>query len=1074
MGESRLKSVEKSLEVELSIEARLLYAAYARKPLNLRMTSVVTLVIAVLGLQALPTGPLTLWVAALIGMVVLSTLECRAFQRAAPTLHQIARWQRLFMARSILAGLCWALGPSLMIPEVRDLQLLVFMTLLLAVCMVAMISLSEQRTSLQAFVAATVLPPALILWLTGAELQRFLALALTGGMLLVMVVGNRFHQSMRQVLESETRTRRVLDTALDAVIGMDAQGKITDWNHQAQVIFGWSRDEVIGRILDEIIFPKSLSQTQQNLCALFLGAAERTWVNRRTETRALRRCGEQFPAELAITHVKDDSTDCYTVFLADITDRKRAEQALQKQMQFVTALNQLAQLIADNEDADALLEGAVRLIGETLKADRALIYDISFKHAQVAGLCEWLNPQHPDISATLATYPLDFFRGGANELLRTQHYQISHADDINPCLVEDGSGQLLHRQMMIQSALWYPFDFKDQSYHVLVLNQVHSRRTWSLDEIEFMAAVCQQLSIALNKLKMLDAQAAADEDLRIAASAFESQQGGIVTDTDCTILRVNQAFTQITGYSAEEAIGQNGRILSSGRHDNAFYAVMWDSIHSTGGWQGEIWNRRKNGEIYPEWLAISVVVDAAGEVTHYVAAFSDLSVHKSAQDRINELAFYDSLTHLPNRQLLLDRLQQAKSACERSGHHGALLFIDLDNFKTLNETLGSVQGDLLLGLVATRLTNCIREGDTVARLGGDEFAVLLEGLHEDSITAAEQTQLVGQKILASLAATYSLGGADYRSTCSIGVTIFGEKSSAVADDPLKRSELALYQAKKSGRNALRFFEAQMQEAVTRRAALEADLHEAVVQQQFLLYYQAQVIGGNQITGAEVLVRWQHPQRGVVSPAEFIPLAEESGLILPLGHWVLETACKQLALWARQAEMADLKLAVNVSARQFRQPDFVAQVRTILNNTGANPKRLKLELTESLLVEDVAGIISKMSQLRVDGVSFSLDDFGTGYSSLTYLKRLPLDQLKIDQGFVRNILTDSNDAAIAKMVIALAGSLGLAVIAEGVETQAQAEFLAQLGCYDYQGYLFSKPLPLSDFIAFRHAGLPVLI
>ncbi|MDP2021882.1 MAG: bifunctional diguanylate cyclase/phosphodiesterase, partial [Hydrogenophaga sp.] len=386
---------------------------------------------------------------------------------------------------------------------------------------------------------------------------------------------------------------------------------------------------------------------------------------------------------------------------------------------------------------------------------------------------------------------------------------------------------------------------------------------------------------------------------------------------------------------------------------------------------------------------------------------------------------------------------------------------DLDNFKTLNDTLGHDKGDLLLQRVAQRLVFCVREGDTVARLGGDEFVVMLEGLSENPDEAATQAETVGEKILATLNQPYRLAGYENRSTPSIGVTLFSGHQTSI-DELLKQADLAMYQSKTAGRNTLRFFDPAMQAMVSERAALEVDLREAVRQQQFVLYYQPQVVEDGRLTGAEALLRWQHPRRGLVSPAEFIPLAEETGLILPLGHWVLETACAQLATWANQPKTAQLSLAVNVSANQLHQADFVDQVLAVLSRTGANAKRLKLELTESLLVSDVEKTIAKMAALKAHGVGFSLDDFGTGYSSLSYLKRLPLDQLKIDQGFVRDILIDPNDAAIAKMVVALADSLGLAVIAEGVEIEAQRDFLAHLGCHAYQGYLFSRPLPLDEF------------
>ncbi len=550
-------------------------------------------------------------------------------------------------------------------------------------------------------------------------------------------------------------------------------------------------------------------------------------------------------------------------------------------------------------------------------------------------------------------------------------------------------------------------------------------------------------------------------ELRVAATAFESQQGMLITDAQQTILRVNRAFTEITGYQATEVIGKNPRLLQSGHHDAAFYAAMWDSIQRHGLWQGEVWSRRRNGEMFPAWLLITAVKDDAGTVTHYVGTFADITARKQAQDEINQLAFYDPLTGLPNRRLLLDRLGQALASSARSGRQGALLFIDLDNFKDLNDNRGHHIGDLLLQEVGLRLGACTREGDTTARLGGDEFVVMLEDMSPSVAEAAAQARMVGEKVLFTLNQPYHLAGFAHRSTPSIGITLFFGHQAPI-DELLKRADLAMYQAKAAGRNTLRFFDPDMQAVACARAALESDLREAIQKNQFLLYYQAQVDRNNQPFGAEVLLRWQHPQRGMVSPGEFIGLAEESGLILPLGHWVLETACRQLTAWAGDARLAHLTISVNVSARQFRHPHFVDGVLAVLEHTKARPDRLKLELTESLLINDVEDIITKMVALKEIGVGFSLDDFGTGYSSLSYLKRLPLDQLKIDQSFVRDILTDPNDAAIAKMVIALAQSMGLSVIAEGVERHEQREFLARLGCHAYQGYLFGRPLPLADF------------
>jgi len=568
-----------------------------------------------------------------------------------------------------------------------------------------------------------------------------------------------------------------------------------------------------------------------------------------------------------------------------------------------------------------------------------------------------------------------------------------------------------------------------------------------------------------NLIKEIDVRRAAEKQLKLAAEVFDNAKEGImITDADQQILAVNDAFTRMTGYSADEAVGQTPRLLNSGRQDSAFYATIWAALTSEMHWQGEIWNRRKNGEVFPEWLSIAAVRDEEASVSHYVAVFSDLTQRKAAERKIDHLAFYDILTDLPNRRLLLDRLQHALTASSRTGRGGALLFVDLDNFKSLNDIVGRDQGDLVLQQVAQRLAGCVRASDTVSRPGSDEFVVMLEDLSESAQEAATQAEMVGEKILAALSQVYPLASYAHHSTVSIGIALFGDRQESV-DDLLQRAESAMHHAKGAGRNTLRFFDPSMQAVITARAALEAGLREAVQREQFLVYYQAQVDSSGRVTGAEALLRWLHPERGLVSPAEFIPLVEETRLILPIGQWVLDTACERLAAWADQPALAHLTIAVNVSARQFHDEGFVDQVLAALARSGARPQRLKLELTESLLVDDVDQVIAKMSVLKAKGVDFSLDDFGTGYSSLSYLKRLPLDQLKIDQSFIRNILTDTNDAAIARMVVVLAESLGLAVIAEGVETEAQRDFLASQGCHAYQGYLFSRPLPVEGFEAF---------
>jgi len=555
----------------------------------------------------------------------------------------------------------------------------------------------------------------------------------------------------------------------------------------------------------------------------------------------------------------------------------------------------------------------------------------------------------------------------------------------------------------------------------------------------------------------------AEENLRVAATAFESQDGMFVTDANKIILRVNRAFTTITGYSAEEAVGKTPALLKSGRQDQHFYASMWDSINHTNVWEGEIWNKRKNGELYPERLIITSVKNADGIVTNYVASLTDITATKAATDEIKNLAFFDPLTRLPNRRLLLDRLKQALASSARSGNKGALLFLDLDHFKTLNDTLGHDVGDLLLQQVAARLTSCVREGDTVARIGGDEFVVLLEDLSTQPIEAAGMAENISNKILESVDQSYQLAAHSYRSTVSIGATLLSDHATGV-EELLKQADIAMYQAKDSGRNALRFFDPQMQEAITVRTELEDQLRIAIEQQQFKLYYQIQVDNNGLSIGAEALIRWLHPQRGLIQPLQFIPLAEDTGMILPIGEWVLNTACAQLKKWQQNKATRELSLSVNVSAKQFHQAEFVSRVQSILDRHAIDPAFLKLELTESTLLEDVEGVIHKMMKLRKIGVRFELDDFGTGYSSLQYLKKLPLNQLKIDQSFVFDIELDSNNRALVRTIIAMAHSLDLKVIAEGVETQEQLEFLKSKGCNHYQGFLFGNPVPIDELEA----------
>ena len=573
-------------------------------------------------------------------------------------------------------------------------------------------------------------------------------------------------------------------------------------------------------------------------------------------------------------------------------------------------------------------------------------------------------------------------------------------------------------------------------------------------------------------LRDVTARHKSQQQLRLLESSI-ARLNDIVTITEAgpfnepgpRIVFVNEAFERRTGYRPDEVIGRTPRLLQGPATQRQSLNRIRAALEQWQPVRVDLINYKKNGEAFWVDLDISPVWDKARKLTHWVAVGRDVTERKSAEEKIQYLAFYDALTRLPNRQLLLDRLQESVSDLEHP-RAGALMFIDLDNFKILNDTLGHQKGDLLLQQVAERLRSCVAKGDTVARLGGDEFVILLEDRGDKPLDPATGARIVADRILATLGEPYVLPGFLHHSTCSIGVTLFGTAPWTVSE-LLKQADLAMYQAKNSGRNAVCFFDPEMQVVASASASMAADLRQAWRDKQFTMDYQPQVGAGGRMTGVEALLRWHHPQRGSVAPVTFIPTVEDTSLILTLGRWVLDTACAQLAAWAGRPEREHLSIAVNVSARQFRHPDFVDDVMSAMADAGIAPHKLKLELTESLLADGIEVTVAKMGSLKEMGVTLSLDDFGMGYSSLSYLKRLPLDQLKIDREFVKDILTDANDAAIARTIVGLAQSLHLDVIAEGVETEAQRLFLAQQGCHAYQGFLFCKPLPIEALEVFMN-------
>ncbi len=553
-----------------------------------------------------------------------------------------------------------------------------------------------------------------------------------------------------------------------------------------------------------------------------------------------------------------------------------------------------------------------------------------------------------------------------------------------------------------------------------------------------------------------------ENELRIAAATFESHEAILVTDSNGIILRVNEAFTDITGFSADEVVGQNPKILASGHHDRQFFRQMYRHLLKKNQWKGEIWNRRKNGEAFPELLTITGVRNEQKQLSHYVAIFADVSAQKAAEHEIHNLAFYDPLTNLPNRRLMLDRLQHEIAAAKRQGSYGALFFLDLDHFKNLNDSRGHQVGDELLIQVAQRLSSIIRNEDTACRLGGDEFVVMVPGRFPDLQQASDHAALLAEKIRLTINQPYRVQDGEHHFSTSIGVAVYPES----ADQPeviIQQADTAMYRAKESGRNGICFFHHSMQKSADRRLTLEKDMRLALQDHQFALHYQPQVNERLEVISAEALIRWRHPTKGMISPAEFIPLAEDTQLILPIGAWVLNEACRQIKAWDDDGKVIG-HVAVNVSSRQFRQPGFVQQVGQALLENGIGADRLVVELTEGCVVDDIEDTIAKMRALQTMGIKISIDDFGTGYSSLSYLKSLPLSQLKIDQSFVAHS-DDPNVAVIVETIIMMAKSLGLDVIAEGVENQTQMDFLIGKGCCLFQGYYFSRPV-LADGFEFK--------
>lgn len=614
---------------------------------------------------------------------------------------------------------------------------------------------------------------------------------------------------------------------------------------------------------------------------------------------------------------------------------------------------------------------------------------------------------------------------------------------------EESAQEFINNDLMIAETR-DPIQFEESVMQGDTLHTYISNKFPLIDNGGNVIAICSIATDITERKK-------AELKLSLAKNIIDNaSEAVVVTSLDSIIEDVNAAYSEISGYSRDEVIGQSPSILQSGHHDGSFYRAMWDSIHTTGRWEGEVWDKRKNGEVYPKNLSISTVYDDGGRPHKYVGVFSDITERKETEKELRRLAYFDALTGLPNRVMLYDRLEQAVLSAKRNNNLCAVMMLDLDRFKYVNDTLGHDGGDELLITVANQLKDLVRETDTVARIGGDEFKIILT-----DIKNADEASVVAQKIINDLKKPVRVKGRLVNIGVSIGIAICPTDGDEI-DQLIKYADLALYKAKDSGRNCYQYFSNDLQLQVFDHLALENDMKKAMALGEFVLHYQPKInLSSGRISGVETLIRWQHPEKGMVSPDDFIPFAEETGLIVPLGEWVLDTACRQLRTWSEQlAEPLDL--AINLSARQFQQVDLISMMKRIIKDHGIDPNQIELEITESMVMTDVDKAIETMEELRALGLRLAIDDFGTGYSSLSYLKRFPINTLKIDKSFVRDLTAGSEDSAIVRAIISMAEDLGVDVVAEGVETSEQLDFLSKHGCQYVQGYYFSKPLNVELF------------
>lgn len=806
-------------------------------------------------------------------------------------------------------------------------------------------------------------------------------------------------EAQQAVAASERELQRILDNMQDTYYRTDVAGRVVRLSRSAEKLLGYPLDKAIGKSL--VDFYLDPGDREAFLTTLAAGDGSVSGY----ESRLRHRDGHEIWVQTNAHYLRDDEGHVVGIegTTRDITEHRRMLEALRNSEARLTGL------IEALPDAVFLKDGASRwqvVNSAGLSLFRLVSADWQGKTSQEIAILR------PDLSKEMAVCRL--------------------SDD-----AAWQAGQAMHSEEEILQA------------------DGHAR-LWEFIKLPMFHADGSRRAL-LVVARDLTEQRRVAENLRLAAQVFEnSSEAIVILDALSRVVSVNGAFSDMTGYPADEVLGKIPPVLASDLHDEPFYQRLWTGLRESGHWHGEIWSRRRNGDVYPAWLGLSMLRDPQGGVSHQVAIFSDISERKAAEARIEFLAHHDPLTNLPNRLLLRDRLEQAIAYGERVGCKVALLFIDLDRFKTVNDSLGHPVGDRLLREAAARLRNCVRDMDTVSRQGGDEFLIVLTELRDgDSVTR------VAESVLAAMSEPFLLDGHDVAISCSVGVAVYPEDGPGF-DELLKKSDIAMYHAKEAGRNAFRYYTERMNIDALARLDLQNRLRRGLEHNEFVLHYQPVIdLTSGRVVGAEALVRWNSPDEGLVMPGRFIAVAEESGLIVPLGDWVLQEACRQLRRWA-DAGFGRLFLAVNLSAIQFRRGNVEESVIRALRNAGADPVALELELTESILLQGAEHVLASVHHLKGLGVRLSIDDFGTGYSSLAYLKRFAVDKLKIDQSFVRGLPTDADNAAIVRAIIQMAKSLNLQVLAEGVEEESAAAHLRGLKCDFVQGYHFGRPVTAEEF------------